>query len=74
MSAPLIENGMFVQLHTEGLGHLSGTVARTYDGGAAVQFDNLLEEDPGPNSAPGISDWVLNRLARVMNRAYNVRS
>ncbi len=63
MSAPLIENGMFVQLHTESLGHLSGKVTRTYDGGAAVQFDNLLEEDPGPGSGPSAPDRMLNRLA-----------
>jgi|GEM_PF-1502247 len=34
-----VDNGMFVDMHVEGLGHLSGRVARTYDGGFAVQFD-----------------------------------
>lgn len=50
LSAPLMENGMFVELHTEGLGNLSGKVARTYEGGAAVQFDTLLNDDPGSRS------------------------
>tara|TARA_R110001592_G_scaffold106775_1_gene299368 strand:+ start:9091 stop:9411 length:321 start_codon:yes stop_codon:yes gene_type:complete len=34
-----VDNGTFVDMHVEGLGHLSGRVARTYDGGFAVQFD-----------------------------------
>ncbi|MEQ8229658.1 MAG: PilZ domain-containing protein [Rhodospirillales bacterium] len=34
-----VDNGMFVDMHVEGLGHLTGSVARTYDGGFAVEFD-----------------------------------
>ncbi|MEQ8506711.1 MAG: PilZ domain-containing protein [Rhodospirillales bacterium] len=34
-----VDNGMFVDMHVEGLGHLKGSVARTYDGGFAVEFD-----------------------------------
>lgn len=34
-----VDNGTFVDMHVEGLGHLSGRVARTYDGGFAVKFD-----------------------------------
>ena len=34
-----VDNGTFVDMHVEGLGHLSGRVARGYDGGFAVQFD-----------------------------------
>jgi hypothetical protein len=36
----MVDNGTFVDMHVEGLGHLSGRVARTYDGGFAVQFDS----------------------------------
>lgn len=59
LNAPVIENGQFVELHTEGLGNMTGKVARTYDGGAAVQFDRLLH-DPPPGAAP---DNKLNRKA-----------
>lgn len=34
-----VDNGMFVDMHVEGLGHVAGNVARTYDGGFALQFD-----------------------------------
>ena len=34
-----IDNGMFVDMHVEGLGQIKGSVARTYEGGFAVQFD-----------------------------------
>ncbi len=46
VNAPLMQNGQFLELHAEGLGDVSGTVARTYDGGAAVQFRELLEDVP----------------------------
>lgn len=46
LNAPLMDNGQFVELHAEGLGNMSGKVARTYDGGAAVQFEKLLQEPP----------------------------
>lgn len=35
----MVDNGTFVDMHVVGLGHLSGRVARTYDGGFAVQFE-----------------------------------
>ncbi|PIW30128.1 MAG: hypothetical protein COW30_03060 [Rhodospirillales bacterium CG15_BIG_FIL_POST_REV_8_21_14_020_66_15] len=34
-----VDNGMFVDMHVEGLGQIRGNVARTYEGGFAVQFD-----------------------------------
>lgn len=34
-----VDNGMFVDMHVEGLGHVAGNVARTYEGGFAMQFD-----------------------------------
>ncbi len=46
LSAPVIDNGAFVELHSESLGTVTGTVARTYDGGAAVQFTEPLEGLP----------------------------
>jgi len=46
LSTPVMENGQFLELHAEGLGEVTGRVARTYDGGAAIQFEKLLQEDP----------------------------
>jgi len=53
-TAPVMDNGAFVELHAEGLGTITGTVARTYDGGAAVRFSELLDSLPdGAGGAPG---------------------
>ncbi|MBC8242246.1 MAG: PilZ domain-containing protein [Alphaproteobacteria bacterium] len=59
VNAPFMQNGQFLELHAEGLGNVSGKVARTYIGGAAVQFDKLLEEQP----AGGVMAGGLDRLA-----------
>jgi len=56
LNAPLMENGQFLELHAEGLGNMAGKVARTYDGGAAVQFEKLLQESPTGTDAPGSVD------------------
>lgn len=34
------DNGLFVDMHVEGLGHVKGNIARTYEDGFAVQFDD----------------------------------
>lgn len=34
-----VENGQFVEMHIEGFGSIRGSVARVYEGGAAVTFD-----------------------------------
>lgn len=34
-----MDNNQFVELHLDSVGELSGRVVRTYEGGAAVQFD-----------------------------------
>lgn len=52
----VVDNGMFVAMHVEGLGHLQGKVARRYDGGFAMQFD-----EPSRDLAALRS--TLNRLA-----------
>ncbi len=35
-----VENGQFVEMHIEGLGAVRGNVARVYEGGAAIQFED----------------------------------
>ena len=37
-------NNTFVELHIEGVGHMEGRVARSYDGGFAVQFEASPEQ------------------------------
>jgi len=39
-----VENGQFVELHIEGVGQVSGHVARVYEDGLAVQFDADAEK------------------------------
>lgn len=34
-----VDNGTFVDMHVEGLGHVQGSVARSYEGGFAIEFD-----------------------------------
>lgn len=59
LQGPVMENGQFLDLHTEGLGNQSGRVVRTYDGGAALQFKKLLTDDPDPEKLKN----KLNELA-----------
>lgn len=52
----VVDNGMFVAMHVEGLGHVQGNVARTYDGGFALRFDEAASDMAALRS-------TLNRLA-----------
>ena len=54
-----VANGQFVEMHIEGVGSISGSVARTYNGGAAVHFDD--DEETRRRVAETIGS--LNRLA-----------
>jgi len=54
MNAPAIDNGAFVELHAEGLGTVSAKIARTYEGGAAVQFSELLNTLPAGTAGTSV--------------------
>ena len=43
-STVVLDNNTFVELHIEGVGHMEGRVARSYDGGFAVQFEASPEQ------------------------------
>lgn len=36
----VVDNGTFVDMHVEGLGRVRGNVARTYEGGFGLKFDD----------------------------------
>lgn len=59
LEGPVMENGQFLELHTESLGNLAGRVTRIYGGGLALQFEKALTQDP----AIGTSERKLNQLA-----------
>ncbi len=59
LQGPVVDNGQFLELHSEALGELSGRVTRSYSGGAALQFEKHLLDDPDPSKL--ISK--LNKLA-----------
>ena len=54
-----VANGHFVEMHIEGLGSITGNVARTYKGGAAVHFD----EDEETRRRVAATIGSLNKLA-----------
>lgn len=58
IDAALVENGQFVSMHIEGLGSVTGSVARVYEGGAAIAFDD--DEDVRKRVAEAIRG--LNQL------------
>lgn len=39
------DNGTFVQVHIEGFGRVAGSVARVYEGGVAIAFEDRQDED-----------------------------
>ena len=54
-----VANGQFVEMHIEGVGSVTGNVARTYQGGAAVHFD----EDEETRRRVAATIGALNKLA-----------
>ena len=38
-SSVVLDNNTFVELHIEGVGDMEGRVARSYDGGFAIEFE-----------------------------------
>ncbi|NQV43957.1 MAG: PilZ domain-containing protein [Rhodospirillales bacterium] len=59
LEGPVMENGQFLELHTESLGTLAGRVTRIYGGGLALQFEDVLTRDPSSASP----ERKLNQLA-----------
>jgi hypothetical protein len=59
MGASVVENGQFVNMHIEGMGSITGSVARVYEGGAAIAFED--DEDVRKRVAATLLN--LNQLA-----------
>ena len=43
-SSVVLDNNAFVELHIEGVGDMEGRVARSYDGGFAVKFEDSADQ------------------------------